>query len=178
MLKKIFDKEFIKNINYDGVSINTRTIKKGNLFFAIKGKNNDGHEFVKKAIETSTVCYEGSPEATREYIHVEDAASASIVALGDEFRNQHVVLTGQESMRVIDLMKMLAEILGIPQNATKFVETKHPGHYVRTPYAYQPKLGRKYVPPVHVDLGQGILQLINEIQNKNTKNENQNDITN
>ena len=42
---KIFNK-----INYSGVSINTKTIKKNNLFFAIKGKNNDGHNFVKKAI--------------------------------------------------------------------------------------------------------------------------------
>ena len=38
------------------------------------------------------------------------------------------------------------------------------GHYVRTPYAYQPKLGRKYVSPMHIDLGQGLLQLIDEVQ--------------
>ena len=100
----------------------------------------------------------------REYIHIEDAARASIVALGDEFRNQHVVLTGHEPMRVKDLLKMLAEILGIPQDTIRFLETKHSGHYIRTPYAYQPKLGRKYVPPVHVDLGQGLLQLIDEVQ--------------
>jgi UDP-glucose 4-epimerase len=35
---------------------------------------------------------------------------------------------------------------------------------VRTPYAYQPKLGRKYAPPLHVDLGQGLLQLIDEVR--------------
>jgi len=50
LLKKIFDKN-IKNVNYDGVSINTRTIKKNNLFFAIQGKNTDGHKFAKEAIE-------------------------------------------------------------------------------------------------------------------------------
>ena len=67
-------------------------------------------------------------------------------------------------MRVMDLLKMLAEILGIPQ-AVEFEETEYAWHYVRTPYAYQPKLGRKYVPPMHVDLGQGLLQLIAEVQN-------------
>jgi UDP-glucose 4-epimerase len=66
-------------------------------------------------------------------------------------------------MRVMDLLKMLAEILGMPQ-AVEFEETEYAGHYVRTPYAYQPKLGRKYVPPMHVDLGQGLLQLIGEVQ--------------
>jgi UDP-glucose 4-epimerase len=65
---------------------------------------------------------------------------------------------------VVDLLKMLAEILGISHEAPRFVKTKQSGHYIRTPYAYQPKLGRKYVPPIHVDLGQGLLQLIDEVQ--------------
>ena len=32
-----------------GASLDTRTLKKGNIFFAIKGKNNDGHEFINQA---------------------------------------------------------------------------------------------------------------------------------
>ena len=114
-------------------------------------------------MESGRVSYEGSPEAMREYIHVEDASRASVVALGDEFRNQHVVLTGQEPMRVVDLLKMLAEILGMSQ-AVEFIESEHAGHYIRTPYAYQTRLGRKYSPPLHVDLGQGLLELIGDIQ--------------
>ena len=66
-------------------------------------------------------------------------------------------------MRVQDLLSMLAEMLGITR-AIEFVDGEHPGHYVRTPYAYQPKLGRKYMPPLHVDLGQGLLQLIDEVR--------------
>ena len=49
--KKVFKKKGIKNIKYNGVSINTKTIKKNNLFFAIKGKNNDGHSYVREAIK-------------------------------------------------------------------------------------------------------------------------------
>ncbi len=36
-------------IKITGASIDTRTIKKGNIFFAIKGKNNDGHKFINQA---------------------------------------------------------------------------------------------------------------------------------
>ena len=115
------------------------------------------------ALETGVVRYQGSPDALREYIHVEDAAHASVVALGEGFRNQSVVLTGQEPMRVADLLKMLSEILGINEDV-EFIEGKLTGHYVRTPYAYQPKLGRKYIPPMHVDLGQGLMQLIDEVR--------------
>jgi len=70
-------------------------------------------------------------------------------------------------MRVIDMLKMLAEILGLSADSVEFIENKYAGHYVRTSYAYQPKLGRKYIPPIHVDLGQGLLQLINELSGKN-----------
>ena len=49
LLKKIF-KNDIKNFNYNGVSIDTKTIKKNNLFFAIRGKKMDGHKFAREAI--------------------------------------------------------------------------------------------------------------------------------
>ena len=50
----------------------------------------------------------------------------------------------------------------------EFIEGKYSGHYVRTPYSYQPKLGRKYIPSTHVDLGQGLLQVITDLDNYKT----------
>ena len=52
--KNIFNSKF-KNINYSGVSINSKSVKKNNLFFAIKGKNLDGHNFVKEAINKGAI---------------------------------------------------------------------------------------------------------------------------
>ncbi len=144
--------------------LNYTILRYGSLYGPRSGESGGLWKIVKHALDTGIVSYEGNSEAMREYIHVEDAACASITALGDEFLNQHVVLTGQEPMRVIDLLKMLVEILGLPKDAIKFIESEHLGHYIRTPYAYQPKLGRKYVLPIHVDLGQGLLQLIEEVQ--------------
>jgi len=143
--------------------LNYTVLRYGSLYGPRSDHRNGLWQIVKRALETGKVSYEGNAESMREYIHVEDAARASVATLGDEFRNQHVVLTGQEPMRVMDLLKMLAEILGISQ-AVEFQETDYAGHYIRTPYAYQPKLGRKYAPPMHVDFGQGLLQLIGEIQ--------------
>ena len=34
------------------------------------------------------------------------------------------------------------------------------GHYQITPYAFMPKIGRKLTPPLTVDLGQGILRVM------------------
>jgi UDP-glucose 4-epimerase len=85
------------------------------------------------------------------------------MVLSDDFCNESVVLTGHQPMRVVDLLKMLAEIMGM-QDAVEFRDESYAGHYVRTPYAYLPKLGRKYTPALHVDLGQGLLELIDEVR--------------
>lgn len=138
-------------------------LRYGSLYGPRADDSNGLYRIVKQAVETGILRYEGSPDSLREYIHVEDAARASVAALNDDFRNQSVVLTGQEPMRVLDLLEMLAEILGL-KSPVEFIPGEQPGHYVRTPYAYQPKLGRKYAPPMHVDLGQGLLQLIDAIR--------------
>lgn len=140
-------------------------LRYGSLYGPRADASNSMYRIVKKALETGLLEYEGSPDSLREYIHVEDAALASVAALSDDFRNQSVVLTGHEPMRVVDMLGMLAEILGL-SDAVKFTPGEHPGHYIRTPYAYQPKIGKKYVPPVHVDLGQGLLQVISELNEK------------
>lgn len=138
-------------------------LRYGSLYGPRADKSNGLYRIVKHALETGVVRYDGDPQALREYIHVEDAAQASVAAISDEFCNESVVLTGQEPMRVFDLLNMLAEILGI-KGGIEFGEDKTIGHYIRTPYSYQPKLGRKYIPPMHIDLGQGLIQLIEEIE--------------
>ena len=53
---KIFNAEIIKKLTkknklgFEGVSINSKKIKKGNLFIAIKGKNYNGNVFAKEAL--------------------------------------------------------------------------------------------------------------------------------
>jgi UDP-glucose 4-epimerase len=135
----------------------------GSLYGPRADASNGLYIIVRRALEEGTISYAGNPESIREYVHVEDAARASVLALGDGFRNESFVLTGHQPMRVLDLLKMLAEIMGMP-DAVDFRDEEYAGHYVRTPYAYLPKLGRRYIAALHVDLGQGLLQLIDEVR--------------
>ena len=54
---KTFNAEIIKELvkrnklRFEGVSINSKKIKKDNLFVAVKGKNHDGHIFVEEALK-------------------------------------------------------------------------------------------------------------------------------
>ena len=135
----------------------------GSLYGPRADESNGLFRLVKTALEVGRIKYQGNPEAMREYIHVYDAALASVAAMGEEFRNQSVILTGQQAMPVIDLLKMLSEILGY-SSEIEFDNNEYYGHYVRTPYAFQPTLGKTYIPPMHVDLGQGLLQIISEVK--------------
>ena len=137
-------------------------LRYGSLYGPRADETNGLWRIVRSALKDGMLLYEGNPDSMREYIHVEDAARASVTALENEFKNESVVLTGQEPMRVIDMLKMLAEILGMSEDKVSFINNDYVGHYVRTPYSYQPKLGRKFIPPMHVDLGQGLLQVIDE----------------
>lgn len=148
--------------------LNYTILRYGSLYGPRANETNGLYRVVQSALKDGVVSYVGDADTMRDYIHVEDAARASVDALKEEFINESVVLTGQEPMKVIDMLKMLAEILNLPDDSVKIIKGKISGHYVRTPYAYQPKLGRKYIPPMHVDLGQGLLQVINELNKNNS----------
>ena len=54
ILKKILGKENL--VNFNGLSTDSRTIKKDNLFLAIKGKQNNGNSFIKEAFRKGAKC--------------------------------------------------------------------------------------------------------------------------
>ncbi len=134
-------------------------LRYGSLYGRRAGPENGIYKIIKSAIENGEITYNGDPDAMREYIHVADAAKLSVEILEEKYKNRHVVLTGNERLRVADLMRMVAEML--PEKpALKFGEKNLQGHYVMTPYNYSPKLGLKLVSNDHIDLGQGLLDCI------------------
>ena len=65
-----------KTINFNGLSIDTRTLKKNNLFFALKGKNNDGNKFIKEAFKKrSSVIVTSSKKKKKKIIKVKNSIS-------------------------------------------------------------------------------------------------------
>jgi UDP-N-acetylmuramoyl-tripeptide--D-alanyl-D-alanine ligase len=78
--------------DFTGVSINSRTIKPGDCFFAIPGENFDGHDYVSEAFAKGAVCAVVSKELKKSklkycLLKVED----TVKAIGDfarEYRRQ------------------------------------------------------------------------------------------
>lgn len=52
---KKYDSEKFFNSQVNGISYNSKDVKEGYLFFAIKGVRSDGHEFVEEAIKNGAV---------------------------------------------------------------------------------------------------------------------------
>jgi UDP-glucose 4-epimerase len=142
----------------------------GTIYGRRADERNTVHRCLRQALLERRIVVTGLPEAIREYIHVEDAARASEQILGNEFRNQNVILTGQHTMRFRDLLQMIREIVG----ADVQIEINPPGkvhdaigHYSFTPYTFHPKIAKKLVNNYYLDMGQGLLDCLEEINQPN-----------
>jgi UDP-glucose 4-epimerase len=94
-----------------------------------------------------------------------DAAKLSVKALREEYKNRAVTITGQQSMKVSDMLSMLFEIEGKEVDISYLNTRKSSKHYGNTPYRYTPKTSMKIIPTEFVDLGQGLLDIVEEIHN-------------
>ena len=147
-------------------SLNYVILRFGSLYGPRSDKNNGLYKILFNSLKNKRVTYEGDYETSREYLHISDAAVASTHMLNRKFNKFRVNLTGINSIKVYDLLKTINEILGYKKNL-KFVKSNNTNHYIRTPYNYSEKLTKKYFLNENVDLGQGILELLNYIKTSN-----------
>lgn len=129
-------------------------------------------QFVIQAIKHNRIVYPGTGEERREYIHVEDAAKLSVHALDEAFANQCLTITGTQILRTRDVMSMIKEIIGQRISIEFRLEDSFHElyHYSQTPYRYTPKRAQKLVPTAFVDLGQGILEIVEELETEHHQN--------
>ena len=140
-------------------------LRYGSLYGPRSDERNYIYKILKQAIIEGKITSFGESEDLREYIHVEDAARYSVEILSKEFENQYVILTGNQPMRRKDLLIMIKEMLG-NKIEIEFSPKESKAHYEITPYSFSPKIAKKFVGKYHLDMGQGILQCIDEIYKK------------
>ncbi|MBQ7585103.1 MAG: NAD-dependent epimerase/dehydratase family protein [Desulfovibrionaceae bacterium] len=136
-------------------------LRYGSLYGPRADNRNAIHRFVHEALTTGSITYYGAPTAIREYVHVDDASQATLTVLDPQFENQNIIISGNQPMQVGNLFAMIEEMLG-KKLEIKYQNDPNSGHYQITPYAFMPRIGRKLVPPLTVDLGQGILRVMEE----------------
>jgi len=145
--------------------INYTTLRYGSLYGPRSQEWNGLKKFVAQAVRNKKIIYPGTGEEYREYIHVKDAAFLSVQALDDKYNNQCLTVTGTQVMSTRQVLTMISEIMNerIDLDFAPAGSTYDLFHYQMTPYRYTPKLGRKLVTDCFIDLGQGILDMIDEV---------------
>ena len=140
----------------------------GSLYGPRTDMTNGVYRLLKVFMDNDQMEHTGRSDDKRDYIHVYDAAKLSASVLREEYVNKNLILTGNDKLTIADLFKMFGEILN-KETHIRYLgdEGKGNGHYNITPYTYTPKLGNKLVSNEYVDMGQGIIQVIEEIQSMN-----------
>jgi UDP-glucose 4-epimerase len=145
--------------------LNFTILRYGTLYGRRADDRNSVYRYLKQALTERKITVRGTGDEMREYIHVEDASRASVQILSDEFENQSVILTGHHPMRFRDLLYLIREIVGEDVKVELLAPPAdhYSGHYNLTPYTFRPKIGKKLVSNYYLDMGQGLLDCIDEI---------------
>lgn len=151
---------------YKRYGLKYTVIRYGSLYGERASHNNYIYNLLKTAIQNKELHYKGDGQDLREYIHAADAAKLSVDILEDEqYENEHIILTGTERLKRIELLTMINEIM---QNKLEIrqVSDSNMGHYRITPYSYHPTVAKKLVANPYIDLGQGLLECIQVIHDE------------
>ena len=138
-------------------------LRYGSLYGPRAQKWNGLKKYVDQIIRNGELNYKGTGMERREYIHVQDAARLSVDVLHDDHINQAITVTGNQVLNSNELMDMIFEICGVEKKVIINDEEKSNDHYVMTPYRFTPKAAKKLVPDNFIDIGQGILEVAQEI---------------
>ncbi|MGK0286494.1 MAG: UDP-glucose 4-epimerase [Salibacteraceae bacterium] len=140
-------------------------LRYGSVYSQKAYDNNYIYNLVKGAVKEKKIDHHGDGMEIREYIHAADAAKLSVdVIESDSFLNLHVILTGTERMKRLELFQMVKEILNgdVDVNCE---DSGYQNHYKFTPYSFEPSVSKKLTANPHIDMGQGLLECIRAVHN-------------
>ena len=144
-------------------------LRYGSLYGDRADLRNWVYRILQEAVSEGRIVRYGDGEEIREYIHVRDAARYSVTALAPQYENQHVIISGHQAIKIKDLLTMIKEMMGgrITVEYRSPADTRSPFepklHYEVTSYSFKPKIAHKLVGNDYLDLGQGLLTLLDEV---------------
>lgn len=121
-IAELFSSSVPNAILVTGVCIDSRKVRPGNLFVALRGENFDGHDFMQDAVARGAVailCSRSNPEVIVPQIIVKDSSQA-LAQLAAYYRQTIfcpvIALTGSNGKTTVK--EMIASILPKPSHAT------------------------------------------------------------
>ena len=139
-------------------------VRYGSLYGPRAQEWNGLKKYISEIIKNKQIDFSGNGEEKREYIHVKDAAIMTASLLESNEKNIAVNITGHQVISTLDLFKLIFEVLQLEEKINLSKESNVVSHYKISPYSFQPKESKKLVPKKFIDIGQGVLEIIHEIE--------------
>jgi UDP-glucose 4-epimerase len=145
--------------------LNYTILRYGSLYGTRSNSFNSIRNMLKEALDNSEIIRRGDGEEIREYINIIDAAKLSVRVIDKEFANKHIIVTGNQSMKIRELLSMIKEIF---EDNIKIIykpsDEQH--HYQITPFSFRSQVAERLTPNTFIDIGQGILEVLNELHHE------------
>jgi UDP-glucose 4-epimerase len=162
---------FIENYKQE-YNLDYTILRYGSLY----GDRANDFNFIRNAIiqalTEKVIVRKGNGEELRDYINISDAAILSVDALDDNYKNNYVMITGDEKITIKDLLSTIREIMNNNVEIKYLEDETMEGHYNLTPYSFKPNIAKKIKSKSYLDLGQGLLDLIYNINQEITDEKN------
>jgi len=143
--------------------LNYTILRYGTVYGPRAGPTNSIRKYIEEALKTGQITATDDLNCLREYIHVTDTAKMSVQAMDKKYNNKKLIISGQHLMTYQQMLNMISEIIGNVKVTFNNEETSN-DHYSYTPYTISER-PEKLIPNSYVDMGQGLLECIEEIKN-------------
>lgn len=109
--------ELFKKYDIKGIAFDSRNVKSGDAFFAIKGEKFDGNEFINEALKTAIIAFtEDATKQSEKVFYVQDVRLALAMAAGIIYPNlprNLVAVTGTNGKSsVVSYIYQIMKLLG------------------------------------------------------------------
>ncbi len=158
--------ETLIDVFHEKFGLDFTILRYGSLYGPRSQSWNGVKRIVSEMLKNKKITFNGTGTEKREYIHVNDAAKMSVDLIDDSYKHKAVTVTGLQVLTQAELLEMISEIMDEKIEIRYKEESEIEAHYNQTPYQYVPKRSLKIVPNEYIDIGQGILELISELSEK------------
>ena len=149
---------------FDEFGLAYTIVRYGSLYGNEANHWNFVYNVCKELLTKGEFTYLSSPDAIREYIHIQDASRETVnIVLDDNFVNRCAMISGHQRMAIIDLFEMITEIIN-RDVIIHYTPKETQSHYVKTPYTLETDVPVRINHPYYIDISEGILGCLQEVQ--------------
>ena len=153
---EILIKEFSKLGKFD-----YKFLRFGSVYGERSQSWNGISKFINQIKKNGKVIYQGTGKEVRHYIHVKDAAKLTVELHNKKINENAILILGDKPLTVDQLFDLIFEICGKTKKVKYLNKTNSDDHYGYSPYRFIPENSIKINSNKSIDLGDGILRLLN-----------------